>query len=208
MGMGVIGGAVADLLSSNHDVRRASRTGGDLRVDATSQASIDAFYDSAGPFDSLVIAIGTGKVYTPFWDLAPEDYDAAWRGRVMTQVNLVRGGVHRIADEGAFILSSGFMNKTPMPGFACITTSNGAIDGFVTGAALDMPRGIRINGVSATFVRETMERRGMKDFGGLEVVSARDTARAYRAALLSRDNGRDFSVKEFIEANGSNVEPG
>jgi NAD(P)-dependent dehydrogenase (short-subunit alcohol dehydrogenase family) len=198
VGMGVIGTAVADLLSSDHVVRRASRSAGDLRVDATSLASIEAFYESAGYFDALVMAIGNGKVYTPFWDLLPSDYDFAYYNRVMTQINLVRLGVHRIADNGSFTLSSGFMNKTPMPGFSAITASNGAIDGFIAGAAKDMQRGIRINGVSASFVRETMELRGMTDFGGLQVASAKDTARAYQAAVEGHDHGRDFTPDEFL----------
>jgi enoyl-[acyl-carrier-protein] reductase (NADH) len=198
VGMGVIGTAVADLLSADHAVRRASRSAGDLRVDATSLASIEAFYDDAGDFDAMVIAIGNGKVYTPFWDLQPSDYDFAYHDRVMTQINLVRLGVHRIADNGSFTLSSGFMNKTPMAGFSAITTSNGAIDGFIAGAAKDMKRGIRINGVSASFVRETMELRGMTEFGGLQVASAKDTARAYQAAVEGHDQGRDFTPGDCL----------
>jgi NAD(P)-dependent dehydrogenase (short-subunit alcohol dehydrogenase family) len=198
VGMGIIGSAVADLLSQDHEVRRASRNAGDLRVDATSLASIDAFYEAAGAFDALVVAIGTGQVYVPFWELEPEDYIAAWDSRVMTQVNLVRRGVHRINNGGSFTLSSGFMNKNPIPGFSAITTTNGAIDGFIGGAAKDMPRGIRINGVSATFVRETMLARGMTEFGGLEVVSAVDTARAYKASVEGAQSGTDIMTRDFL----------
>jgi len=198
VGMGVIGSAVADLLETKHEVRRASRSGGDLRVDARSIDSINAFYESAGAFDALLIILGNGKVYTPFWELTPEDYTFAYADRVMTQINFVRLGVRRINDGGSFTLSSGFMNKTPMPGFCAITSSNGAIDGFVAGAAKDMPRGIRINGVSATFVRETMEARGMTEFGNLEVVSAAKTALAYQAAVEGKETGQDISSKVFL----------
>ncbi|WP_413790971.1 MULTISPECIES: SDR family oxidoreductase [unclassified Pseudomonas] len=161
-------------------------------------ASIDAFYDAAGAFDALVVAIGTGQVYVPFWELDPEDYLATWDSRVMTQVSLVRRGVHRISDGGSFTLSSGFMNKNPIHGFSAITTTNGAIDGFVGGAAKDMQRGIRINGVSATFVRETMLARGMTEFGGLEVVSAVDTARAYKASVEGTQSGTDIMTRDFL----------
>lgn len=198
VGMGVIGTAVADLLSNDHEVRRASRSAGDLRVDATSLNSIKAFYEAAGAFDALVVAIGTGQVYVPFWELTPEDYDFAYNDRAMTQINLVRLGVGCINDGGSFTLSSGFMNKNPIPGFSSITTSNGAIDGFIVGAAKDMPRGIRINGVSATFVRETMEARGMTEFGGLEVVSTADTARAYKEAVEGSGTGLDLMTRDFL----------
>jgi enoyl-[acyl-carrier-protein] reductase (NADH) len=198
VGMGVIGTAVANLLARTHEVRSASRSRGDLQVDARSIDSIEAFYKSAGDFDAVIMALGTGKVYTPFWELTPQDYDFAYYDRAVTQINMVRIGVRYINDKGSFTLSSGFMNKTPMPGFTAITTSNGAIDGFVAGAAKDMPRGIRINGVSATFVQETMELRGMTEFGGLEVVSAGTTALAYKAAVEGSQTGQDIDSKAFL----------
>lgn len=202
LGMGVIGAAVADLLSAEHEVRRASRSAGELRVDASSLDSIQAFYDAAGEFDALIVAIGTAKL-ARFWKLAPEDYQNTWNVRVMGQINLVRLGVERINDGGAFVLSSGILNKKPLPGFSAVTTTNGAIDGFVMGAAKDMPRGIRINGVSAAFVRETLELHDVSDLqahaqiSDLEIMSARDTAYAYKAAMESPESGRDFLGRDF-----------
>lgn len=197
IGRGVIGNAVADRLASQHDVIRASRSGGDLTVDARSPESISAFYDALGPFDALVMAAGTGKIFTPFWELSPEDYIETWRDRVMTQINIVRLGISRINDGGSFTLSSGFMNKSPLPGFTAISSSNGGIDGFVVGAALDMPRGVRINCVSATFLKETLE-SFMDDISGYTTMTAFEVARAYEAVVMADYTGRDIDTRSFL----------
>ena len=39
-------------------------------------------------------------------------------------------------------------NRDPIPSGSCAAAANGALDGFVKGAAVDMPRGNRINAVS------------------------------------------------------------
>jgi NAD(P)-dependent dehydrogenase (short-subunit alcohol dehydrogenase family) len=196
VGRGVIGTAVADLLAQEHEVLRASRSGGDLTVDARSVDSIREFYRRLGRFDAVVMALGTGRIFTPFWEVEPEDYLEAWRDRVMTQANMVRLGIDNVNDGGVFVLSSGFMNKSPIPGFSAITSSNGGIDGFITGAAKDMPRGVRINGVSATFVKETLEGL-LDDLSGFDVMPAAEVALAYRAAVLSNENGRDFDTRNY-----------
>ena len=197
IGRGIIGSAVADLLEQRHQVIRASRSGGDFTVDARSPQSIADFYGRCGRFDALVIAMGTGKIFTPFWELSPEDYLDAYMDRVMPQINLVRLGLPHLNDGGSFTLSSGFMNKSPIPGFAAITSSNGAIDGFVVGAACDMPRGIRINCVSATFVKETLERFGMSDLSAYTVMPAASVALAYGAAVESAFSGCDIDTRLY-----------
>lgn len=197
IGRGIIGGAVAEALGGRHEVITASRSGGDLKVDARSTDSIETFYRMAGRLDGVVMVIGTGRIFTPFWELAEADYLEAYMDRVMPQINLVRLGLEHLNDGGSFTLSSGFMNKSPLPGFSAITSSNGAIDGFVTGAALDMPRGIRINGVSATFVRETLLRFGMSDLSAYTVMGAAEVARTYQAAVEGDFSGRDLDTRDY-----------
>lgn len=43
-GTGLIGGAVADALAARHEVVRVGHRGGDLTVDITSAASVDAMF--------------------------------------------------------------------------------------------------------------------------------------------------------------------
>jgi NAD(P)-dependent dehydrogenase (short-subunit alcohol dehydrogenase family) len=194
---GIIGGAVADLLSKKHEVVRIGNRGGDLQVDADSLDSINALYARTGRFDALISAIG-GAVMGPLTKLNAEDYAFAFNNKVMAQINLVRLGLPYVNDNGSFTLSSGFLNKEPMPTFSSVTMANGAIDGFVKGAALDMPRGIRINCVSPLFVVETLQAAGMTNMSGFATMIAADTALAYRAALEGASNGMDLDPRNFI----------
>ena len=68
--------------------------------------------------------------------------------RTLPQVNLVLQGFDYVSDGGSFTVTSGVANRDPIRGGSCAAAANGALDGFVTGAAVDMPRGIRINAVS------------------------------------------------------------
>ena len=63
-------------------------------------------------------------------------------------VNLVLEGFNFVNDGGSFTVTSGVTNRDPIRGGTGAAAANGALDGFVTGAAVDMPRGIRINAVS------------------------------------------------------------
>lgn len=198
IGRGIIGSAVADLLSAEHDVIRASRSGGDIQLDALSVESIAAFYRKLGTFDAMIMAIGGGRIYVPFWELDPQDYLDAYFGRVMSQINLVRLGMPFINDGGTFILSSGLMSKAPLPGFTAISSSNGAIEGFVLGAAKDMPRGVRINCVSATNVKETFETYFPEvDLSNTRVQPVATVAQVYKIALISSESGKDFDTRDY-----------
>ena len=68
--------------------------------------------------------------------------------KVLPQVNLVLEGIDYVNDGGSFTLTSGVLNRDPIRGGSSAAAANGALDGFVLGASVDMPRGIRINSVS------------------------------------------------------------
>jgi NAD(P)-dependent dehydrogenase (short-subunit alcohol dehydrogenase family) len=51
---------------------------------------------------------------------------------------------------------------------------NGALESFVRAAALDLPRGIRINVVSPPFIKETAEKMGLQG-----QLTAAENAHAY-----------------------------
>ena len=56
-----------------------------------------------------------------------------------------------------FTLTGGVLNRDPIAGGSC-AAGNGAIDGFVIGAAVDMPRSIRINSVSPGVLQNSIKR--------------------------------------------------
>ncbi len=61
------------------------------------------------------------------------------------------------------------------------------LEGFVRAAALEMPRGLRINAVSPPWVKETMIKFGMDPSPGQ---AAADVAKAYFAAVQGKQQGQ------------------
>ena len=65
-----------------------------------------------------------------------------------------------VHDYGSFTLTIGVLNRDPIRMGAGAATANGAIDGFVVGSAIEMPRGLRINVVSPGLLDVSEERYG------------------------------------------------
>lgn len=190
---GTIGQAVAEALAGRHDVVRAGRTSGEHRVDATSRESIDRFFREVGPFDALVSLVG-GAAFKPLPELTDEDFQFSLSHKLMGQVNLVRGGLAHVRDGGSFTLTSGVLSREPMPGTSAISLVNAGLEGFAIAAALDMPRGVRINAVSPPWVTETLEALGWDTSPGMP---AADVARAYVECVEGSRNGEVLDARDF-----------
>jgi NAD(P)-dependent dehydrogenase (short-subunit alcohol dehydrogenase family) len=180
---GTIGKAVADALAARHEVLRASRKA-DVTVDITIPDSIREMYQRVGKLDAVVSCAGSGA-FKPLAALTDEDIQSTLGDKLMGQVNLVRFGVHHVNDNGVFVLTAGIFSKSPMPGVTALAMVNGALESFARAAALDLPRGIRINTISPPFIQETARAMGLP--GGLP---AEENAKAYVALVEGRDTGQ------------------
>ena len=105
--------------------------------------------------DAVVCAAGDG-VFRPLLDLSDADFAVCLGNKLMGQVNLVRFGVDYLVDGGSFTITTGILSRQPMPGSAAISISNAGLEGFVRAAALELPRGLRINAVAPGWLRETL----------------------------------------------------
>jgi NAD(P)-dependent dehydrogenase (short-subunit alcohol dehydrogenase family) len=94
--------------------------------------------------------------------------------------------MRQVADGGSFTLTSGILAQKPMPGSAAVSLVNAGLEGFVRAAALEAPRGIRVNVVSPPWVRETLEKMGRDAASGLP---AERVAQAYRESVETRRTG-------------------
>src|ERR1700690_4678847 len=94
----------------------------------------------------------------------------------MGQVARVRYVFQHVADRGSFTLTTGILARNPMTGSAAISLVNAGLEGFVRGAALEAPRGIRVNAVCPPWVTETLLALKMDPSQGLP---AAVVARAY-----------------------------
>jgi len=77
-----------------------------------------------------------------------ESADEQWANSIkckgMGQINVVRAALPFIADRGSFTLVSGVLTDEYLHGGTIGTTINHLVEGFVKGAAVELPRGLRI----------------------------------------------------------------
>jgi NAD(P)-dependent dehydrogenase (short-subunit alcohol dehydrogenase family) len=182
---GTIGRAVVSALSVGNEIVPASRQSTAITVDLAEPASIREMYGSVGSLDAVVCAAGQAK-FAPLSQLSDADFRYCLDNKLMGQVNLVRLGFEHVTDGGSFTLTTGILARLPMQGGAAISLVNAGVEGFVRGAALEAPRGIRVNAVSPPWVSETLLALKMDPSQGLP---AAVVARAYLRSVTGRDNG-------------------
>lgn len=192
-GKGTIGSAVVKELSSRHEVLVAGRHDADLICDMTSEESIRKMYRKAGDFDALVVTAGSLH-FEDFSMMTADKYLIGLNDKLMGQVNLVLIGSKLIRSSGSFTLTSGILSHDPIRTGSSGSMVNAAIDGFVKGAAIELPRQIRINAVSPTVVIESMGIYG-DYFHGFEPVSAKRVALAYSKSVEGLQTGHVYCVE-------------
>jgi NAD(P)-dependent dehydrogenase (short-subunit alcohol dehydrogenase family) len=192
-GSGTIGRAVVQALRGEHEVLSAARNEGDVRVDITSPDSIREMYRQVGRVDAVVSAAG-GGAWKPLDQLTDQDFEHSLHYKLMGQVNVVRFGFEHVADGGSITVTSGVLAQAPMQGSGAISLVNAGLEGFVRAAALEAPRGVRVNVVSPPWVTETLQAMGMDVSGGMP---ASEVARAYVDAVRGTHNGQVLDARKY-----------
>lgn len=181
---GTIGRAIVDALRG-HDVVAVSHRHTDLRVDLADPASIRGLFRTVGKVDAVVSAAGLAA-FKPLAQLTDADIQLGLSNKLMGQVNLVRCGMEFVADGGSFTLTSGTLAQHPMAGSAAISLVNAGLEGFGRAAALEAPRGIRVNVVSPGWVSETLQAMGRDPEAGTPAAAV---AKAYLASVEGKQTG-------------------
>ena len=189
---GTIGRAVAAELGQRHEVIAAGRSSGEVRIDITDPESIRAAFRKAGRVDAVVSTAGHVK-FAPLPEMQPADFEIGLKDKLMGQVNLVLIGRESIADGGSFTLTTGVLDSEPIRGGSSASMVNGAINAFVTAAAIELPRGLRINAVSPGLITEAAPALGSY-FRGFETVPAARAALAYSRSVEGAQTGRVYRV--------------
>jgi NAD(P)-dependent dehydrogenase (short-subunit alcohol dehydrogenase family) len=182
---GTIGSAVVAALAAGNQIVAASRNSREAPVDLADPASIRAMYRALGKVDAVVCAAGLAK-FAPLAQLSDEDFRFCLDNKLMGQVNLVRFGFDHLADRGSFTLTSGVLAQRPMAGSGAISLVNAGLEGFARAAALEAPRGIRVNVVSPPWVTETLIAYKMDPSKGLPAATV---ARAYLRSVTGTETG-------------------
>jgi NAD(P)-dependent dehydrogenase (short-subunit alcohol dehydrogenase family) len=187
---GTIGKAVSAALG-RHDLILASHQKAAEKVDIADPASIKALFSRVGRVDAVVSAAGRAA-FKPLDALTDADFDLSLRNKLMGQVNLVRYGFDSVHQDGSFTLTAGYLARTPAPGSAAVSLVNSALEGFGRAAALEAPRGIRVNVVSPPWVTETLQALGRPAEGGL---AAATVAQSYVRSVEGRETGQVFDPR-------------
>ncbi|CAG7658223.1 short chain dehydrogenase [Paenibacillus allorhizosphaerae] len=189
---GTIGNAVREELADRHEFISAGRNGADVSVDITSPESIRAMYQTVGKVDAVVSTTGSTH-FGSFLELTPENNEISIQSKLKGQVNLVLLGHHYVNDRGSFTLTSGIIMDDPIVGGTSSAMAGGALKAFVTSAAIEMPRGIRINSVSPNVVKESIKKYGPY-FPGFEPVPVSRVALAFRKSVEGGQTGQTYTV--------------
>ena len=190
---GTIGKAVADALAGRHEVVRASR-GGSVKADLEDRASLERLFETVKDVDAVVCCAGSAA-FKPLAQLTDADIQLGLRSKLMGQVDLTRIALGKLRDGGSITLTSGTLAHEPMPGGAAISLVNAALEGWVTGAAIELPRRLRINVVSPPWISETLAALKMDPKGGIPAATA---AKAYVASVEGKDNGKTLDARKFV----------
>ncbi len=186
---GTIGKAIAAALSRRHEVLLASRQQAPLHVDIADPASIRSLYAQVGKVGAVISAAGQAR-FKPLDELSDADFRFSLDNKLLGQVNVIRHGLGSVADNGSITITSGVLAQQPMRGSGAVSLVNAGLEGFARAAALEAPRGIRINVVSPPWVTETLQALGMPLQGGLPAATV---AQAYVGSVEGTATGQVIS---------------
>jgi len=99
------------------------------------------------------------------------------------------GQRHEIVAVGS--RSGGIVAEQPIRNGASASMVNSAVEGFARGAAIELPRGLRINVVSPTVLEESMDGYG-PFFIGFEPAPAKRVALSYARSIDGAQTGQVY----------------
>jgi len=188
---GTLGRAVHAELSQRHQVLAASRSS-QLKVDITDSASIRRLFKKTGKVDAIVCT--AGKVhFGALAEMTEELYAIGLRDKLMGQVNLSLIGRDYLNDAGSITLITGILAEQPIRLGSSASMVNGAIEAFVRAAAVELPRGLRINAVSPNVFAESMPGYAPY-FRGFEAIPVARAALAFSRSVEGVQTGQVFKI--------------
>lgn len=187
---GAVGKAVVEELGQRHEVVTVGASGGQHQVDFADIASVRSLFANVGKVDAVVVTAGKLH-FAPLASFTPEQFYIGLNNKLMGQVNVALVAQEYLNDGGSITLTSGIVADEPIRNGASATMVNAAVEGFVRGAAIELPRGLRINVVSPTVLQESMASYG-PFFVGFEPIAASRAALAYARSVDGAQTGQVY----------------
>ena len=187
---GTIGKAVVAALVSKYQVLQVGNRQGDFKAELADVKSIRNVFQAVGKIDAIVSTAGAAR-FAPLEKLIDEDFRFSLENKLMGQVNLARIGMNYLSDNGSITLTSGILSRQPMVGSAAISLVNAGLEGFARAAALEAPRGIRVNVVAPPWVTETLKALNMDPSPGKPAV---EVAKGYVKSIEGTQSGQVIEI--------------
>jgi len=189
---GTLGRAVAAELGARHDIVTAGRSSGGVRMDLADASSIGSALATIGMVDAIVSAAGH-VAFAPMLEMTDAQWQLGLHEKLMGQVRLTLLGVPHLRDGGSITLVTGVLSTEPIRLGASAALVNGALEAFVRNAALELPRGLRINAISPGVLVESMDAYA-PFFRGFEPVTAARAALGFARSVEGADTGRTYRI--------------
>lgn len=189
---GTIGKAVNKELSARHEVVSVGSSSGDYQADIADIAQVRALFEKVGKVDAVVVTAGDLH-FGALAELQPEHFQVGIDSKLMGQVNVAQVAQEYLNDGGSITLVSGIVADQPIRYGASATMINSAVEGYARGAAIELPRGLRINVVSPTVLVESMEAFGPY-FRGFEPAPGSRVALAFSRSVEGAQTGQVYKV--------------
>jgi NAD(P)-dependent dehydrogenase (short-subunit alcohol dehydrogenase family) len=175
------------LEGKGHEVVSVGRKSGDYQANISDPNSLKTVFGKVGPFEAVACAAGDVS-FGPLEQTTDEQWARSIQAKGMGQINLVRAALPFIADKGSFTLISGVLTDEYIAGGVIAAVVNHIVEGFVKAAAVELPRGVRINCISPTLLTESVAYYPY--FPGFIPVDAKEVGQAYLRAISNPFTGR------------------
>lgn len=193
---GTLGRAIAAELSQRHTIFAGGRKG-EVRIDIADPQSIREALRQVGDLDAVVCAAGE-VAFLPLAQFQPaalgdSKYTLGLSNKLLGQVNLALAARDHLRDGGSITLTTGILSRHPIAAGSSASMVNGALESFVRAAAVELPRGLRLNAVSPNVLTESMEGYA-PFFRGFEPVPAKRAALAFSRSVEGLQTGQVYEV--------------
>jgi NAD(P)-dependent dehydrogenase (short-subunit alcohol dehydrogenase family) len=189
---GAIGSKVQAALAGEAEIIPVGRNSGEYRADIEDLESLHALFKKVGPVDAVANASGSVE-FAPVIELTQERWRKSLNSKLMGQIQLAQAAIPYLKERGSITLVSGILSNEFIASGVAATTVNRAIEGFTQAAATEMPKGIRINVISPTLLKES-EKDYAGFFPGFISVEGWKVGQAYKKAILGTMTGQIIQV--------------
>ncbi len=190
---GTIGKTIVRELEADCEVIQVSGSKSKYTADISSSASITALYKKFSDVDAVICAAARGVIFSSLDEMTKESYLQSLQSKQLGQIDLVVQGIKLLGDHVSYTLTTGLLNADPIPKGTAAAMVNGAIEGFVKAAAIDMPGKQRVNVVSPALLQESVEKY-RELFQGYLPVPTLNVALAYRKSIMGCQTGNIIRV--------------